>query len=92
MANCTCGREWTGLAQAHCSICHVHFSTVANFDRHKPSYAGCLDPAEITNRKGEALLRPDVGRFGITWVGASERPDLSGDPGNDAHPGMAGAA
>ena len=75
MAICGCGREWSGLAQAPCTVCHVHFSTVANFDRHKPSYTGCLDPATITNRKGELVLKATTNRFGVTWVGAGEHPE-----------------
>ncbi len=33
--------------QCHCAICHVTFSTVGNFDRHKPSYIGCQHPADV---------------------------------------------
>jgi hypothetical protein len=83
-ASCSCGRTWTGLAQAHCSVCHAHFSTVANFDRHKPSYDGCLDPATIRNRKtGQLVLKPSDNRFGRTWVGEGEfvRPEKDADPG-----------
>ena len=92
MTTCKCGRQWTGQAQAHCTVCHAHFSTVANFDRHKPSYSGCLDPGEVRNRKGEPLLKPSANRFGVTWVGVGEHPEASGDPGNTAHPGMGDAA
>ncbi len=33
-AACRCGRTWTGTTQAHCTVCHEHFSTVKNFDAH----------------------------------------------------------
>ena len=36
-----------GSKMAHCSICHVTFSTVGNFDRHNPSYSGCAHPAAV---------------------------------------------
>jgi hypothetical protein len=79
MASCNCGREWTGLAQAHCTVCHAHFSTVGNFDAHRPSYNGCLDPGAIVNRRGEPVLKSVVNRFGVTWVGAGDRPELETD-------------
>lgn len=84
-ASCTCGRTWTGFNQAHCSICHAHFSSVANFDRHKPSYDGCLDPATVTKRTGEPALRASRNQLGVTWVGADEYAG----PRNDADPAIA---
>lgn len=33
--------------QCHCSVCHATFSTVGNFDRHRPSYSGCAHPADV---------------------------------------------
>jgi len=74
MTGCNCGRQWKGLNQAHCTVCHEHFSTVRNFDLHKPSYNGCLHPAEVTNRAGLPLLKPSEGPYGVTWVGAETRP------------------
>lgn len=71
-ASCRCGREWTGLSQAHCPTCHRHFSTVANFDRHRPGSTGCQYPADVLNRKGEPVFKATVNRFGTTWVGAGE--------------------
>ena len=71
------------------ALCHRHFSTVANFDRHKPSYDGCLWPGGITNRRtAAAVLKLSLGPLGGTWVGAGEFVR----PGDDADPGMAGAA
>lgn len=88
-ASCKCGRTWTGLSQAHCPLCHAHFSTVANFDRHRPSYDGCLDPAAIVSRKtGRSILKPSTGPLGTTWVGAGEYAG----PEKDADPAIAGAA
>lgn len=83
-ATCRCGRTWTGLNQAHCSICHRHFSSPANFDRHRPSYDGCLDPAGIQRRNGDPVLKAVSGPLGITWTGAGEYVG----PGNDADPGI----
>lgn len=84
-ATCRCGRTWTGLNQAHCAICHRHFSSVAHFDRHRPSYDGCLDPAAILKRSGEPVFKLSAGPLGHTWVGAGEYAG----PGNDADPAIA---
>lgn len=54
-AHCDCGRQWTGLREAHCSVCHRHFSTPRNFDAHR-QYASkktrehviCVDPLTVT--------------------------------------------
>lgn len=73
---CTdCGRTWTGYNQAHCRLCHAHFSTVSHFDRHQPSYDGCKNPAELTNKHGVAVLYAHEGPFGITWTGIDTRKD-----------------
>jgi hypothetical protein len=73
-ARCGCGREWAGLNQAHCTLCHAHFSTVAHFDAHQPSYNGCLEPGDLTDRNGQPRLKPVDGPYGTTWVQAKERP------------------
>lgn len=83
VGNCGCGRAWQGLAEAHCRICHRHFSTVANFDRHRPSYDGCGDPAELRDKAGRTLLKAAEGPRGTTWVGAREY----GGPRRAARPG-----
>jgi hypothetical protein len=75
LARCTCGREWNGLAQAHCPTCHAHFSTVGNFDRHRPGSAGCQDPATLTRSNGERLFKPVLSALGTTWAENSDRPD-----------------
>jgi hypothetical protein len=84
-ASCRCGRQWTGLSQAHCATCHQHFSSVANFDRRRPGTTGCQDSATVTKRNGEPVFKPSVNRFGTTWVGAGEYAG----PGNDADPAIA---
>jgi hypothetical protein len=84
-ATCRCGRHWTGLSQAHCPTCHEHFSSVANFDRHRPGAGGCQDPAAVTKRNGDPVFKASVNGFGTTWVGAGEYAG----PGNDADPAIA---
>ena len=69
---CTCGRQWTGLAQAHCSTCHEHFGSVRGFDRHRAS-GHCQDPAGIVARSGRRVFRNAEGPFGGTWVLDSDR-------------------
>lgn len=78
MAYCTCGREWTGLAQAHCTVCHHHFSTVSNFDRHRPG-GHCQPPGDVIGRDGEPVLKSTLNRFGLTWIHNSERPSNDDD-------------
>lgn len=71
-ARCSCGREWTGLAQAHCPSCHAHFGSVIGFDRHRVT-GRCVDPAGITARTGRRVFRIADGPLGGTWVLANDR-------------------
>jgi hypothetical protein len=66
-----CARQWSGLAQCHCTVCHRHFSTVALFDRHRAGHGRttCTDPADHPN-----IYKPSVNHLGTTWVGAGENP------------------
>jgi formate dehydrogenase maturation protein FdhE len=32
---CGCGASWTGLAYAHCAVCHTTYATVRLFDLHR---------------------------------------------------------
>ncbi len=56
-----CGAQWSGLSAAHCCAagCGRVFSTVRLFDAHRHSrgeHGGCLDPATITNSRGERIM------------------------------------
>ena len=66
-ARCRCGRSWAGLAQAHCATCHNHFSTVSNFDKHRVQGLCYIDGAD---------LKQQWGPYGVTWVGAEDRPEI----------------
>lgn len=59
-ASCDCGRRWTGTAEAHCPVCHAHFSTVSNFDRHRPVLGPCDAPED-------AGLVAHTGPHGVTY-------------------------
>jgi len=73
--NCSCGRQWASLTEAHCRICHAHFSTPENFDKHKPDRRGCPDPGSHRDGQGRPVLKAVERRSGIvTWVGYSDRP------------------
>ena len=72
MASCNCGRNWTGLAQAHCTVCHEHFGSVRGFDRHR-STGRCQDPAGIVARSGRRVFRNADGGLGGTWVLDTDR-------------------
>lgn len=46
---CRCGARWQGEAIAHCAVCHLTFTTVANFDFHL--YKGrCRTEAELRDK------------------------------------------
>lgn len=62
---CSCGRNWTGLVECHCTVCHKHFSTVANFDAHRP-YGHCVDPLEA--RLGGYSLKEKATVWGPIYV------------------------
>lgn len=90
---CTCGREWEGLVECHCSGCHRHFRTVTWFDLHLVLAADgetsrCVDPATVTYRsggkKGEPKMRLAHGHHGDLWTSAEERPPQESMFGNDA--------
>lgn len=51
-----CDYEWNGFRQAHCSSCHLTFSTPGNFDEHRSPVRGgshrgpmnkCIDPETV---------------------------------------------
>lgn len=68
-AKCTCGRQWTGLRECHCTVCHKHFSTVDGFDAHRP-YGKCIAPTEA-RVKGDAL-REKKTIWGVIFVREGE--------------------
>ncbi len=68
-----CDRRWNSTSEAHCGTCCRHFSTVANFDRHRVD-GRCVDPASLTDRHGQPLLRPVERPGGPTWVGGTPSP------------------
>ncbi len=43
---CRCGARWAGNRTAHCSVCHLTFSGVDRFDKHRRNGA-CVDPVEL---------------------------------------------
>lgn len=67
----SCERRWTGSAQAHCTGCHQHFSTVGNFDRHQRGLGEnrtCVDPATVVDGQGRPVLKQVETSYGTTWV------------------------
>jgi hypothetical protein len=49
---CRCGAHWGGLSTGHCSACHLTFTGITAFDKHRTgSHANdtraCLDPASV---------------------------------------------
>lgn len=64
-ASCKCGRNWTGVRECHCTVCHCHFSTVANFDAHRP-HGVCVNPLEA--RLGGYNLKAKATVWGTIYV------------------------
>jgi hypothetical protein len=77
-AGCRCGARWSGLSTAHCGSCHVTFTSVTAFDRHRRG-GRCLDPVEAgleaKTRPGGyvAYGRVDDGRH-PEWHPVEDRP------------------
>lgn len=78
-ASCLCGRQWTGMTEAHCTVCHEHFSGVSAFDAHHPSVHGCDDPATLS-RGSVPLFEEKKGPYGVTWAYNQELRGATFDP------------
>jgi len=69
----SCGKTWTGAGRAHCSGCHLTFSTYLVSDRHRTgdySDRRCLHPSAVglVERKGIwGGPSPDPTKREITW-------------------------
>ena len=50
--NAECVSGWSPGRKCHCTGCAENFSTVGNFDRHRPK-GECLDPSTVGLIKGE---------------------------------------
>jgi hypothetical protein len=65
-----CERTWQGLAEAHCTVCHAHFTTVTAFDLHRVGPTDtrhCEDPATLTTAAGVPRLSGSLRATGIIW-------------------------
>lgn len=45
-----CSSSWIGLAKCHCASCHLLFSSLSSFDRHRRA-GKCLDPFSVGMEK-----------------------------------------
>lgn len=64
-----CPSTWTGLSRAHCSACHLTFTGVSAFDRHRGA-------------DGECLLPPNLGmvlREGGIWGAPAMTPEQAAE-------------
>jgi hypothetical protein len=78
-----CGRGWAGLAEAHCSACHLHFKSDSGFDRHRRD-GRCLTPVELAMPRGKAqkpTLVPIERRGATYWVTAARIGDVQAQNG-----------
>lgn len=69
IGTCSCGRQWRGVAEAHCRTCCAHFKSVSGFDEHRRN-GTCADPATLTRRDGGPAFRlDDHGRWTLAYAG-----------------------
>lgn len=60
-----CTSRWGGLRTAHCGACHVTFSGLTLFDKHrtaKGAYGECIDPATLTDHGQQLRLVEGIWR------------------------------
>lgn len=70
---CNCGRQWAGLAECHCTVCHAHFARIRLFDMHRVNDQ-CADPLEITDKDNEPKMKVRDSMWGVLYVGAGDSP------------------
>lgn len=56
-----CDQRWTGMAPCHCSACHLTWSGITLFDRHRRGGA-CLTPDEVITQGQELIHRDGIWR------------------------------
>lgn len=71
-----CHRSWTSLKEAHCTVCHEHFSTDGHAQSHRGPHGYCIPPGDVLRIDGEARMRLTDRGTGPVWVGA-ERMDVT---------------
>lgn len=69
---CKCGRQWSGLAECHCTVCHCHFSRISAFDMHRDVNGVCVDPLTITDKYGEQKIKVRDSMWGVLYARAGE--------------------
>lgn len=72
-----CGATWGGANTCHCSGCHLNWTGLSAFDRHRTgSHASgrhCLDPATATDDKGELIFALSSRAYPC-WGMAGDKP------------------
>ena len=96
MTRCTtCNRTWTGLAEAHCTSCHRHFTTASAFDLHRVGPTDtrhCTDPTTLTRGDGAPKLTVTPRKSGEVWGYPSGGQTRLGRLPTAPHPATAGPA
>lgn len=65
-----CDRVWTGIAEAHCTTCHRHFTGITAFDEHRggpDDDRRCADPAMLVDGRGDPKLSERLRASGPVW-------------------------
>lgn len=66
-----CGKTWTGKTRCHCMTCHVNFSSITAFDKHR---VGTFDPV-LDRRCADPADRGLVERDGY-WGLPGSHPEM----------------
>lgn len=72
-----CHRSWTGFREAHCTVCHLHFSSDGVAERHREGYR-CLSLSDLTAMRRETgppvfdLRRRASGLVVVWWRSPQE--------------------
>lgn len=67
-----CGASWFGTTICHCGSCHLTFSGIGLFDKHRSQYGdrgACLDPATLTIQAGPNTGQPLMHHRDSMWRG-----------------------
>lgn len=67
MNRCRCGRTWSGTSRAHCSGCHLTFTGLVAFEKHRKQFE-CVKPWRLP---GVFQLRNGL------WGLPGDRPPLA---------------
>jgi hypothetical protein len=82
-----CHRSWSGIAEAHCMVCHEHFSAPTVYDKHRKGTA-CMSPAamaEAVTKAGNTVFMQVGRKDGLVWSGWRDSGDRPWEYSYECH-------